>query len=146
LIELTPGNVTDYDYIRHHINQLRSVHNILDIAVDRWNARQLITQLTERDGIPCTEFGQTMQNYTAPTKEVERLVLGCQLLHDGNAVMDWMASNAAVMTDANQNIRPIKDSDGGKIDGIIGLVMAIAAVMTARGMGGVFEDRGIYQL
>ena len=57
LIEMTPGNVIDYDYIRARINDLSKRFNIREIAIDPWNATQLALQL-QGDGFEVVTFGQ----------------------------------------------------------------------------------------
>ena len=66
---------------------------------------------------------------SGPAKELEKLVLAGDLLHGGNAVMRWMASNVAVETDSAENIKPSKKKSSDRIDGIVGLVMALGRAM-----------------
>ncbi|NOT00186.1 MAG: hypothetical protein HOP29_06120 [Phycisphaerales bacterium] len=89
-IEMTPGNVIDYGRIRACFDQLYERFNINEIAVDRWNATQFITQLTD-EGYNVVPFGQGFKDMTAPTKELERLVISAMLRHGGNPVLRWMA-------------------------------------------------------
>ena len=57
-----------------------------------------------------------------------------RLRHDGNPVMDWMASNVVVSRRRDETILPIKESpmSPNKIDGIDGLINAIAPAVMAR--------------
>src|SRR5207245_11524060 len=57
LITLTAGNYIDYDFIRAAIVKDGERYEIKEIAVDRWNAAQIITQLTD-DGFTMVPFGQ----------------------------------------------------------------------------------------
>jgi len=50
LIHITPGNQVDYAYVRQTINDLAKIYNIREIAYDRWNATQIVQQLTD-DGL-----------------------------------------------------------------------------------------------
>ena len=88
LIEMTPGNVIDYDRIRARINELSKRFNIREIAIDPWNATQLALQL-QGDGFTVVTFGQGFKDMTAPTKEWEKLVLCGRLRHGGNPVLRW---------------------------------------------------------
>ncbi len=45
-LEATPGDVIDYDVIRERIRELGDRYRIQEIAIDRWNATQLATQLS----------------------------------------------------------------------------------------------------
>lgn len=143
LIETTDGNVIDYDVIRRQINEIGEKYNIVDIAVDRWNAQQIITQL-DGDGFNVVPFGQGYKSMTAPSKELERLVLSCNLRHGGNPVLRWMASNVSAEIDAAGNIKPSKKKSKEKIDGIVGLVMAIGRTLLSEGAEeSVYETRGV---
>src|SRR5690606_13423744 len=85
-LEMTPGNVVDYERIRATINGLRSVFDIREIAVDRWNATHLAT-LLEQDGFELVAFGQGFKDMTAPAKELEKLILSGKLRHGAHPVL-----------------------------------------------------------
>ena len=70
-----------------------------------------------------------MTNFTEPTRALLDLVLTKKLVHDGNDALRWMASNVVVATDANNNVRPVKDKSQDKIDGIVAAIMAIREAM-----------------
>ena len=107
LIFLTDGDVIDYDAIRMKINELQKVYNIQEIAIDRWNVTQITSQLTG-DGFELIGFGQGYASMSAPSKELEKLVLGQQLAHGGHPVMRWMESNVAIEMDSAGNVKPSK--------------------------------------
>jgi len=132
LIKLTPGNVIDYDVIREDIRELGTQFNIREIAIDRWNSTQLTTQLAG-DGFEMVPFGQGFASMSAPTKELEKLVLGGKIAHGGNPVLRWMASNVSVEMDAAGNLKPSKKKSTEKIDGIVALVMAIGRAISSDG-------------
>ncbi len=144
LVEATPGDVIDYAFIRHRINQLGEQYNIREIAVDRWNATQIITELGN-DGFTMVPFGQGMRDMTFPTKELMRLILQRRIAHGGNPVLRWMASNVAVRQDPAGGLKPDREKSGQKIDGIVALVMAIGRAMVHGGGegGSVYEKRGL---
>ncbi|MBI5289268.1 MAG: hypothetical protein HY873_09905, partial [Chloroflexi bacterium] len=124
LIEMTPGNVVDYDVIRQRIAEWREAFNIREVAIDPWNATHITTQLTG-DGIPVVTFGQGCKDMTAPTKEWEKLILCRKLRHGGNPVLRWMAGNVAVETDAAGNLKPSNKKSTERIDGIVAGIMAL---------------------
>jgi phage terminase large subunit-like protein len=146
LIELTDGNVVDYDVIRKRINDLGKLYKIRSIAIDRWNSTQLSTQLVG-DGFELVAYGQGFKDMTAPSKELEKLVLSQKIAHAGNPVLRWMASNVSVEMDAAGNVKPSKKKSTEKIDGIVALVMAlgIAMVRTDRKRS-IYETRGLIRL
>lgn len=124
-IKATDGNVVDYDVVRADINALAEKLQLREIAIDRWNATQISTQLMG-DGFEVIQFGQGFASMSAPSKELEKLVLGKLLVHGGHPVLRWMASNVAVQQDAAGNLKPAKDKSGEKIDGIVAGIMGLA--------------------
>lgn len=124
LVTVTPGNVVDYDRVRSDIVKLGERYSIQEIAADRWNATQIITQLSG-DGFNIFSFGQGYASMSGPSKEFEKLILGKHLIHSGNPVLRWMACNVATTSDAAGNIKPVKDMSTGRIDGIVASIMAV---------------------
>jgi phage terminase large subunit-like protein len=120
----TGGNQTDYDVIREKVRDLAETFDIREIAYDRWGATQLVTQLTA-DGATMIPMGQGFASMSAPTKELEKLILSGDLRHGGHPVLRWNAGNVAVEQDAAGNLKPSKKKSTEKIDGIVALVMAI---------------------
>jgi phage terminase large subunit-like protein len=145
LIQATDGNVIDYDVIRECIHEDAETYHIEQIAFDRWNATHLCTQLTS-DGIEMIPFGQGFASMAAPTRELEKLVIGRQLAHGGNPVLRWMASNVAVKQDPAGNLKPDKGKSSERIDGIVALVMALGRAIVQPESTSVYETRGIRTL
>jgi phage terminase large subunit-like protein len=142
-LTLTPGDVIDYDAIRHEINELAADFEVRKLLLDPYNATQLGGQLQE-DGLPVEFLRQGFLSLSAPTKELERLVLAGKLRHGGHPVLTWCADNAVVERDAAGNVKLSKRKSTERIDGVAALVNAIAAA-TAGGDGGpsVYETRGL---
>jgi phage terminase large subunit-like protein len=129
-LKLTEGNVIDYDVIREDIGRLRDRFNIREIAADRWNATQIITQL-QGDGFEIVAYGQGYKDMTAPTKELLKLVTEGTLRHGGHPLLRWCASNTATEQDAAGNLKPSKKKSTERIDGVVSLVMALGRAMLA---------------
>ena len=140
LIRATPGNVVDYDMIRADINALGAEFNIEELAIDRWNATQITTQL-QGDGFNVFAFGQGYQSMSPPAKELEKLVLGRVVRHGANPVLRWMASNVAIVQDAAENIKPSKEKSTERIDGIVAGVMGLGRAIAQA--GSIYEERGL---
>lgn len=127
-IEATPGNVIDYKEIENAVLEARALYDLRSLAYDPWNATQLATNLQDA-GVPVFEFVQGLRSYTAPTKELEVMLLQKKLDHGGNEVLGWNASNLAVQRDKNENRMPHKTHSTGRIDGMTALIMAIGRSM-----------------
>jgi phage terminase large subunit-like protein len=142
LIRATEGDVIDFNQIREDILKMHEKYNIQDVAVDRWNSTSLVTDL-EGEGVKVAMFGQGFRSMSAPSKDLEALVMGRKCHHGNNAVMRWMASNVSIQSDPAANIKPSKKTSTEKIDGIVALVMALARSSQAGNTGSVYDDRGI---
>ncbi len=129
-INVTPGNVVDYEYIKRDMYLDAEQFDVGSVAFDRWNAKQIILQVCA-EGLDAREFGQGFQSMSGPAKELEKLLLGRTLDHGGHPVLAWCARNAAVETDAAENIKPSKKKSNERIDGIVAAVMALGASMEA---------------
>jgi len=120
----TPGNVIDYAFIREQIFRDAERYRIANIGIDRWNATQMSVELMQ-EGLPVEFFGQGFASLSAPSKELERLVLSNGFEHGGHPILRRHAQAVAVETDAAGNIKPAKSKSAQRIDGIAGLVTAI---------------------
>ena len=127
--------------MRQAIIEIGERYDIQEIAVDRWNAAQIISQL-DGDGFEMVTFGQGYQSMSTPTKELEKLVLAGDMLHAGNPVLRWMASNVSVETDSAENIKPSKKKSTERIDGIVALIMAIGRAINTE-TDDPYADRGV---
>lgn len=141
-IESTPGEVIDYDRIRKKVNELGQIYNIQEIAIDRWNATQLATQLTD-DHFNVVAFGQGYASMNWPTKKLEEVVLAGRLSHSGHPVLRWMAGNVSIETDAADNWKPSKKKSVERIDGIVALIMALDRASRQERFTSIYDKRGV---
>ena len=143
-LKATPGNAVDYTYIEARIKALMAERDVVEVAVDPWNARDLMTRL-QADGVPVVKVDQTMGNLTTGAKGLETLVLSRKLRHDAHPVMRWNVSNAVVDVDGNGNVKPNKKRSHEKIDGVSALVTALSRALV-RQTGSVYDTRGVLVL
>jgi len=148
-LETTPEDTADFDLIRARINALGEVFNVVELAVDRYNAHQLMMQL-DSDGFEVVPFSQQMKPMSGPMKHVERLISRRGFWHGGHPVLSWMARNVVAKTDSFDNCRPVKSSPDSKehIDGMVSLIMAVGVWGAGTGDDGtsIYETRGIVSL
>ena len=84
---------------------------------------------------------------SAPSKHLEKLILDRGLQHFANPVLRWMASNVSAEIDAAGNVKPSKKKSTEKIDGIVGLIMALGlAIQEPLPRPSVYETRGVLQV
>ncbi len=140
----TEGNVIHYDFIEKFIDDLAEKYHIVEIAVDRWNATQMIQNL-EGDGFTMVPFGQGFASMSGPTKDFYRLLMEGQIIHGGHPVLRWMAGNVVVDTDPAGNIKVTKAKSKEKIDGIVAAIMALDRCIRnqTEPQGSVYDERGL---
>jgi phage terminase large subunit-like protein len=147
-ITTTPGNIIDYAFILAAIEQDTKDYDIQELAFDRWGSQKITTDLQglgfEVEGKKSLiQFGQGFASMAAPTKELEKMVLAGEIAHGGNPVLAWMVSNTVVRMDPAGNQKPDKEKSTERIDGVVGLIMAIARAMLANDTTSVYESRGV---
>lgn len=140
----TEGNVIHYNFIEKFINDLAEKYHIVEIAVDRWNATQMIQNL-EGDGFTMVPFGQGFASMSGPTKDFYRLLMEGKIIHGGHPVLRWMAGNVVVDTDPAGNIKVTKAKSKEKIDGIVAAIMALDRCIRnqTEPQGSVYDERGL---
>ncbi len=142
-LRTTPGNAIDYEQIKAQILLDAQTFQIAEVAIDRlFQGYQLAMELME-EGMTVAACGMGFLSMAGPCAEFERRLLGGKLRHGGHPVLRWMANNVAVREDPAGNKKPDKASSQGKIDGIVGLLLALDRVMRQHGEPqSVYETRG----
>lgn len=134
LLNITPGNVTDYQYITNHVMETWGKVAIQNIFYDQWNAISWATQCTEL-GLPMESYSQNIGSFNRPTREFERLCRSRMLVIDDNEITRWMFSNVSLKTDHNGNAKPNKGAGAEKkIDGVIAMLEALGGYLTTPGL------------
>jgi phage terminase large subunit-like protein len=134
-VTLTEGNVTDYDVVRDYILSFCERNVVRSVAIDRWNATHLSTQLTH-EGIEVKPYGQGYASLSSPTKMLETAVLGLKIRHAGNPPLALHISNMQVKQDDAGNIKPTKSQSHStaRIDAAVALIMPFG-VLSAEDQG-----------
>lgn len=149
-LTVTPGNVTDYDYIETQLIKDSETFDIRSFGFDPYGATQLVNSLANGYGMHMVSVRQGFLSLSQPLKECQRLLLkGTEkrphLMHGGNPVMRWMTDNLAVEFDPAENVKPSKKAggkNGNKIDGWSALVVAMSECLADNG-GSTYSDRGV---
>jgi phage terminase large subunit-like protein len=81
-----------------------------------------------RDKVSCpvVEMTQSAASLSEPMKEFEALYLSGNLIHDGDPVLAWAASNVVLKESRNKLYYPAKERPENKIDPMVAAVMAMA--------------------
>ena len=125
LLTLTDGEVIDFEVIKEDLREFAGRFDVQQVAYDPWQATQLAQEM-QAEGLLMVEVRQTVQNISEPMKELEALTLQKKLAHGDCPILSWMASNVVAKLDAKDNIYPNKERPENKIDGIVGLIMALS--------------------
>lgn len=140
-LNLTPGDWVDHNEIEAQIEEWISRFSIRKIMFDQFAAAQaMASRLNEKhasaDRPIADVLSKNAKNTTDPCKELEARIKGgrARFAHDGNPVMNWMASNVVVSRRRDETILPIKENpmSPNKIDGIDALVTAIWPALLAK--------------
>jgi len=138
-LTVTPGNVIDFGWIEADLIEMSSRFQVQGVAFDPFQATQLSTRMLA-EGLPMIEVRPTVLNFSEPMKALEALVLQRRLIHDGDPVLGWMASNVVAHLDAKDNIYPRKERPENKIDGIVALIMALSRALVGDGTPRMPDD------
>lgn len=146
LIRAHPGEGIDQDLLRIEYREIFRPYRIVCGGFDSWNAAQMAIWL-QKDGYQIYEVRQGVRTLSEPMKLLQKEILDGEIAHDGNDVMRWNMSNIAIRSDENDNIAPSKKRSGGRIDGVVALIMAKACAMwSATQPTSPYEDRGLIVL
>lgn len=130
-IELTPGNVTDWEHVTDFIRKLGEQYEIRGIAFDRFGARDTVTRL-QNEGFDVAPWGQGYIDMNAPCVRLEKMALSGAIRHGGNPVLRWNVDCCSVASDPAGNIKPVKPDrrkSRKHIDGLVSTVMALGLAM-----------------
>lgn len=130
----TEGNVIDYRAIVDKIVWLKEQFNIVNLAIDRWGASQMVVMLQQED-VPVQGFGQGYSSMSVPTKAMQSAILSRNIKFN-SVVTLWCFGNAVAEIDAAENIKLIKNSrkkNRERIDAAISSIMSLKLAMDDAG-------------
>ncbi len=133
-LQTTPGPTIEYEYVAIKLREVFDQCNIIALAFDRWNIRNL-TPWLKKAGFSDEEieekfisFGQGFQSMSPALRDLESLLLTKSLRHGNHPVMTMCAANARVQTDPAGNRKFTKQKSSGRIDGMVTLAQAVAMI------------------
>ena len=142
-LDITPGNIIDYDYISNKIAWINTICPVTAIYYDPYNSSQWAINMTEL-GYNLQPYGQNIGNMTRPTKEFQRLVLSGEMVMQKSSNFLWQIMGASIKEDMNQNVKVVKTSyNKQKIDNIIACITALGGFLKD---GGIATDFDIFVL
>lgn len=143
-LTVTPGDVTDYGFIRTHIADMELDHKwiVREFCFDPYNATHLATEMSG-DGYVTVEIRQGSRTLSEPTKLLRELIAQGKVVHDGNPLLTWALANAVVEADSNENIKLSKKgrNDTQRIDPLAAVINAMVRLPALREGRSVYEER-----
>lgn len=146
LLETTPGVAVDYEFVATKIAEITNGMNVGRIGFDRYRFKTLEAQMAKLGiTLPFEPFGQGHVSMAPAMDTTEIAFLNGQVLHGGHPVLTMCAANAVVEKNAAGDRKLNKAKSTGRIDGMVGLVMAmgVAAIAEADSGPSVYETRGM---
>jgi phage terminase large subunit-like protein len=130
-ITLTPGSSVDYRYVAEKLAELCDDLNVVAVSFDRWRMDVLKRELSAMGvELPLVEFGQGFKDMTPALESLEALLLAGKVRHGSHPVLDMCAENAVAVMDPAGNRKLDKSKATGRIDGMVGLAMAVGKAST----------------
>lgn len=128
LLTQIDGAVVDQREILEDIKEDLGMFDVREVSFDPWRSRQMAVELMEL-GVNCIEYRGSPSNMNEPMREMDALIAGGNLHHDGNPAFTWMLSNVVNGTRTGEMHRPAKERPENKIDGPIARMLAIGRWM-----------------
>lgn len=145
-LETTPGRAISKLTIVHKLAELSSFFDIQMVGYDRWRIEDLKAMAAD-NAVQLPEmkpYGQGYKDMSPAIEAFETALLNGHVVHPGNPVFTWCASNAVTVSDDAENRKLSKEKATGRIDLMVAAVMAIG-VQTMNSEGpSVYEERGIF--
>jgi len=140
----TEGAITDMEVIVDDLVAFMARFDIKSVCFDPWQIAPLLAALQKRGvTVPMVEIRQTTQNISPAMKELEAMVLGGLIVHDGCPVTSWMMSNVVCHYDHKDNVFPKKERAENKIDAALAAMFALNQYLADYGRICVYDERGL---
>lgn len=133
LIAIESAKSVEYEYIASYLRGFCDNNDVRQIAFDRWGFRHLKPWLLKSGFTEAeiekvfVEFGQGFQSMSPALRDLESDILNEKIAHGNHPVLTMCAANAVVQRDPAGNRKLNKAKSRGRIDGMVGLVMAKGA-------------------
>lgn len=131
LIETPDSRSIEYEFVAAKLFEFYQRHPRLKVAFDRWGMKYLRPWLLkagfteEQIEEVFAEFGQGFASMSPALRDTESALLNQKVRHGNHPVLTMCAANAVVTSDPAGNRKLNKSKAAGRIDGMIGLVMAL---------------------
>jgi len=132
-LQTCPGRAIEYEFVAEYLRWVFDHYNVVRLNFDRYNMRHLRPWL-EKAGFSddelelFVEYGQGFKDMSPALRELESRLLSRKLRHGNHPVLSMCAANAVAVSDPAGGRKFTKAKTTGRIDGMVALAMALAAV------------------
>jgi phage terminase large subunit-like protein len=136
-LETAPGASISYEFVAAPLRELVHDYRVNKIAFDRWGFGHFRPWLLKAGFSEAeikarfVEFGQGFKSMSPALRDLEALILETKIRHGNHPVLSMCAANAIITDDPAGNRKLDKKRSSGRIDGMVGLAMALAAAPQA---------------
>lgn len=144
-LTLTPGRTVDYGEVFEGAREVSEIGTFIDLGFDQHNAGDFEAQL---DKVGIASFDVPQGFYLSESlKAMEAAFVDGRVVHDGNPVLRWCASNAVVKVNELERIKLVKQLRTKRIDCVAALANAFDRMLRdEEPQESVYETRGLLQL
>lgn len=93
------------------------------VGYDAWNSQYWLEEMLGA-GFEMEVVIQGAKTLSNPMKTLQADLIDNKVNYNQNPILKWCLCNTAVMSDVNENIRPIKKNQKARIDGAVSLMIA----------------------
>lgn len=128
LMRVSEGNKVNYKDVTEWLLEVQNEFDvyIFKIGYDNWSSTYLVDELQQNFGKSVTEAViQGAKTFSSPMKRFAADLEAKKINYDNSPILKWNLSNAAIVTDRNDNIALVKTSKSKRrIDGVASLLDA----------------------
>lgn len=140
LITVCPGPIIDHSAVEDHIRDLCGTFDVQEIAFDPHLARVTMQHLHD-DGLPVFAFPQRPLTMGVAAGDMERIVTGRLIRHDGDPVLRHHFENVVTSRNATSGlVRMHKARTASRIDAAVASAMAVSRATTAHDSRSRYDD------
>jgi phage terminase large subunit-like protein len=126
-----PGVVVGYEWVARRLVEIADQCDLQAVYFDRWRIDDFVAALRlispAAASLPLMPYGQGYKDMGPAIDVLEAAALGRHLRHGMQPVLTWNAANAIIVSDPAGNRKFEKAKATGRIDGMVGLAMAMRA-------------------
>ncbi|GKX34655.1 MAG: terminase [Rhizobiaceae bacterium MnEN-MB40S] len=138
LVQVIEGPVIEPEIVEDHIREQCARFNVREIVFDPYDAGRMMQHLHD-DGLPAVEMRQNITTMGPAIADLERVVNGHAIRHDGHPVLRHHFDTVVVSYNDTGLPRLHKGRQVDRIDGAIAAAMAISRSVTSDSAPSIHE-------